>query len=434
MKEKGDLMTFRHYCLKCPVCGSLKDDNGSLLECEETHPPALLVSEYSSRQFDPDPAAPGIYRYRQWLPVNRSISGTSRTITYQSEKLSRLTGLPNLWISFNGYWPEKGVTLQTSTFKELEAYAVVSRLPENCQNVLVVASAGNTAAAFAWNCSQNGVPCLIILPVSGLERMRFAAPLDPCVKIVVLSGAADYYDAIRLANLLSAQEGFFAEGGVKNIARRDGLGTTLLSAVEVMGRLPDYYFQAIGSGSGAIAVHEAAKRLLLDGRFGQKLPQLMLSQNLPFAPIYRSWKEKQRTLLELSSDEAKAQIQQIAAQVLSNQKPPYSLAGGVFDVLTESRGDMLAAENTAVRAAMNLFQEAEGIDIDPAAGVTVATLLKAAQLGQIERNGKILLHITGGGWQRSCQERQLLPSEPVLTIDVQTVTLEQAQDQVLALW
>ncbi len=425
-------MSFGHYRLKCPVCGGVQADDGFLLECAEAHAPALLVSEYSSKRFEPDSAAPGIYRYHHWLPTRRMITGTSRTITYQSERLCHLTGLPHLWIAFNGYWPEKGVALQTATFKELEAYAVVSRLPEDCNGVLVVASAGNTAAAFAWNCSQNKIPCLIILPASGLSRMRFAAPLDPCVRIVVLSGAADYYDAIRLANCLAAQEGFLAEGGVKNIARRDGLGTTLLSAVEAVGKLPDYYFQAIGSGSGAIAVHEAARRLISDGRFGQKLPRLMLSQNLPFAPIYRSWKAKRRELIELSSEEAKAQIQQITAHVLSNQRPPYSVAGGVFDILTESQGDMLFAENAEVLEAIAIFKEAEGLDIEPAAGVAFATLLKAAHQERIDRRGFVLLHITGGGWQKSWQERSLFSVQVALTLDVQAMALEEARDQVLS--
>jgi cysteate synthase len=427
-------MSFRHYRLRCPVCGSMQDDDGYLLECgAEDHPPALLVSDYFSRRFAPDPSAEGVYRYRQWLPISRTIQGTSRTITYRSDALSRIARIPHLWIAFNGYWPEKGATLQTATFKELEAYAVLSRLPEDCKKVLVVASAGNTAAAFAWMCSQNKIPCLIVIPTSGMPSMQFAAPLDGCVKVVALSGSADYYDAIQFANRISSQEGFLAEGGVKNIARRDGLGTTLLAAVEVMGRLPGYYFQAIGSGSGAIAVHEAAKRLILDGRFGQKSPQQMLSQNLPFAPIHHSWKAGQRQLIELSSEEAKGQICQIVAHVLSNQKPPYSLVGGVFDLLTESRGDMLSAENAETLEAIEIFKEAEGITIHPAAGVALATLLKAARNGAIDQKQDVLLHITGG-WQRDGQNQQRVPVELALTVDLQEVALEKTLDQVLTLF
>ena len=49
-------------------------------------------------------------------------------------------------------------------------------------------------------------------------------------------------------------DGFIAEGGAKNVARRDGMGTTVLSAVTTIGEIPDAYFQAVGSGTGAIAI------------------------------------------------------------------------------------------------------------------------------------------------------------------------------------
>ena len=42
----------------------------------------------------------------------------------------------------------------------------------------------------------------------------------------------------------------------------------ILSAVTTIGRIPDYYFQAVGSGTGAIAAWEANMRLIEDGRFG----------------------------------------------------------------------------------------------------------------------------------------------------------------------
>src|SRR6185312_7203138 len=333
-------MTLRQYKLKCQVCHTEFDDDGFMLECRAEHESTFLVTEYTNKQFECNRHAEGIYRYRNWLPILRTLPGASGTVTYQSKRLSRIIGLPHLWIAYNGYWPEKGATFGTTTFKELEAYTVLSRIPEERDGVLVVASAGNTAAAFAHICSQSKFPCLIIIPASGLRRLQFREPLDPCVKVVSLVGFVDYYDAITLASHISKLDGFFPEGGAKNVARRDGLGTALLNAVETIGQLPDYYFQAIGSGAGGIAVHEAAKRLVNDGRFGQRCPRLMLSQNLPFAPMYFSWKAKQRGLINFDRDEGKKQIQQIAAHVLSNQQPPYSVRGGVFDVLNESQGDM----------------------------------------------------------------------------------------------
>ncbi len=423
-----------HYKLQCAVCDTELDDDSFVLACHLEHEPALLITQYSNRQFEPIAYAEDMTRYRSWLPWMSNRRGAGRTVTYRSERLNGICGLPNLWIAFNGYWPERGATLETATFKELEAYAVLSRLPEKPDCVLVVASAGNTAAAFAHLCSQNKLPCLIVIPASGLRRMMFSQPLDPCVKVVSVSGFSDYYDAITLAERISRRRGFFFEGGVRNVGRRDGIGTAMLNAVEAIGKLPDYYFQAIGSGTGGIAAHEAAKRLIVDGKFGRKLPRLMLSQNLPFAPMYHSWKSGRRELIEVEREVGKEQIRQIAAEVLSNQRPPYSVRGGVFDVLKESQGDMLAADNLATRRAMELFLESEGVDIDPAAGVALATLISAATTGQIERGAFILLHVTGGGWHKRASEKRLLAVGPDLQIEESEILAREAVEKVVGLF
>jgi cysteate synthase len=410
------------------------DDDGSRLSCSGQHLSSLLGTAYNSPCFEPEPRCDGIFRYRNWLPARRILPRAGGAITYQSERLCRISELPNLWLSFSGYWPERGATLETATFKELEAYAVLSRLPAEQGTVLVVASAGNTAAAFARLCSQYTVPCLIVIPCGGIGRMQFAEALDPCVKIVAIGGNADYYDAIVFAERLARLEGFVPEGGVKNVARRDGLGTTMLHAVETIGHLPDYYFQAIGSGSGGIAVHEAAKRLVGDGRYGRRVPRLMLSQNLPFVPIYRSWRMGQRELVCIDREEGKAQIREIMARVLSNFQPPYSVAGGVFDALTESGGDMLAVGNDEVRQAMALFWDAEGVDLDPAAAVALASLLATARTGRIDRRAHVLVNLTGGGWCRRHRERRVLPIQPCLTIDEQEIRTERSLERALALF
>ncbi len=403
----------RHYKIRCQSCNATFEDDGFILTCPAKHEEtALLITDYQAKRFEPDPSGKGIFRYHQWLPTNHFLSNSSQTITYQSQKICHRLGLPNLWIAFNGYWAEKGAMLETATFKELEAYAVLSRLPDRHPRALVIASAGNTAAAFAHVCSENQIPCLLIVPTSGLAKLTFRAPLDPCVKIVSLIDA-DYDAAIQLAAVLSHLDPFFLEGGVKNIGRRDGVGTTMLAAVETIGHLPDYYFQAIGSGAGAIAVHEAAKRLVCTGQFGQTLPRLMLSQNFPFMPIYHAWKSQQRQLIDDASN--KQNVKQIMASVLSNQRPPYAIKGGVYDVLKESQGDMFFADNQEAIQAMRLFQESEGVEIEPAAGVAFASLIKAARDDRIDRQASILLHITGGRC-RDYRDRTFYPVEPTIQL------------------
>ncbi len=238
------------------------------MECPGRHDPALLTTQYREKRFEPDMDADGLFRYRRWLPGTRVLTGAGSSVTYKSERLNRMLRLRNAWVVFSGYWPEKGAALGTPTFKDLEAWTVLARIPEEHDGVLVIASAGSTAAAFARACSLNEVPCLIVIPEAGLPNLRFPEPIDPCVKVVSLTGFADYSDAIALTERVSRLDGFFSGGGVKNVARRDGLGTTVLDAAETIGQIPDYYFQAIGSGAGAIAAYESAKRLVGDGRYG----------------------------------------------------------------------------------------------------------------------------------------------------------------------
>ena len=110
-------------------------------------------------------------------------------------------------------------------------------------------------------------------------------------------------------------------------------------------RFSDYYFQAVGSGTGAIAAWEANQRLIQDGRFGNHKMRLIVSQNIPFTPMYDAWKADSRAMLPLDDNLARIAANAIDAKVLSNRKPPYSICGGLYDALRDSEGTILCADN-----------------------------------------------------------------------------------------
>jgi cysteate synthase len=405
----------RHYSLICPLCGLRQADDGLMLSCSSDHAPVLLQTEYEEREFKPLPEVDGIFRYRPWLPVTRTFTGAGRTTVLRSERLSRFLGMPGLRIAFNGYWPEKGGFLETGTFKELEAYTVLGRLPEE-PTVLVVASAGNTAAAFATVCSRYAVPCLLIIPETGLSRLRLREPLHPRVRLVVVEDA-DYADAIALSEEVAKWPGFSLEGGVRNVARRDGLSTVMYAAVEETGELPEYYFQAVGSAAGAIAVHEAAKRVRqATSSRATAVPRLVLSQNSVFAPIHRAWQGRTRDFIP--ADDDRKSVRSAFADELTNRCPPYAVHSGVFDVLTESGGDVLTVDGTSAAAARAVFRDLESIDLEPAAAVAAASLFSAVKEGSVPRDASVLLNVTGGGRARLAEDHALQQAEPRLRVRV----------------
>ena len=196
------------------------------------------------------------------------------------------------------------------------------------------------------------------------------------------------------------------------MARRDGMATTVLSAVTTIGQIPDYYFQAVGSGTGAIAAWEANMRLIEDGSYGDKTMKLMVSQNAPFVPMYDAWRADSRAMLPYDADKARRDVMIIDAKVLSNRKPPYGIKGGLYDALKATDGEILVATNAQARKAAKLFEELEGVDIHPAAAVATATLIKAAQDGKIDPEAIVMLNITGAGEERFKSEHEIYTLEP----------------------
>ena len=305
----------------------------------------------------------------------------------------------------------------TCSFKETEAYSVCGRLPENNDRILVVASAGNTARAFAKVCSDNNIPLLLSIPEDNISALWFDKPLNDCVKIIASPKGSDYYDAISLSDIACKCDMFMAEGGAKNVARRDGMATTLLSAVEAIGRIPDAYFQAIGSGTGTIAVWENNLRLIEDGRYGSHKMRLYPSQNAPFTIMYDSWKIHSRELVHMTPEEARQAASVIDAKVLSNRKPPYSLAGGLFDAMEDAGGDIYKVDNEQLRLWKDKFLKLEGIDIHNAAAVAVASLVQAVEEGTVKKDEVVMLNITGGGEELAKSEISVVYAKPHLVID-----------------
>jgi cysteate synthase len=405
----------RHYWLECLDRHETVEetDRGFALGNPAATHPALLRAIYDEKGFRVRDGEPGIFRYRGWLPVRRALAGSGRPVAYHAEGLGSHLGLERLYVVFSGYWPERGAYLETCSFKELEALSVLARVPDGEPRSLVVASAGNTGRAFLQIASIHGIDVTVVVPERSLPAIWTTVERSPRVRLVALAAPSDYLDAIGLADLVAAQPGFYPEGGAKNVARRDGMGTTLLAAAEALGDIPAHYVQAVGSGTGGIGAWEMAERLRAAG-FGSRKCRLHLVQNEPFTPMVDAWRAGSREIASGDVEGARRRIDALHAPVLSNRKPPYGIVGGVFDVLTESGGSMYAVSREDALAAGALFDRLEGCDLEPAAEVALAGLIRAVREERIGRSESVALNLTGGGQRRLDAEGRRRQAAPDL--------------------
>lgn len=408
------------YDLVCAGCSSVYTVDR--LKCSNDS--ALLQAKYRKKQLVLKDV-PGMGKFHDWLPVGEIMTTDSGPVTYRSTELAAELGLNNLYISFNGYWPEKGAYIKTCSFKELEAFPTMAKTGRSKRS-LVLASAGNTARAFSHVSAITGSEVYIVVPSSGMSRMWLPEKPTDSIHIIQMGSNCDYTDSIHLAERIAALPGMQAEGGARNVARRDGMGTVMLDAAFTMKCMPDHYFQAIGSGTGGIAAWEASMRLRDDGRFPGGLPQLHLSQNLPFAPMFNAWKAGRREIIrDIDMPDPKKLINEMYADILSNREPPYSVAGGVYDALCSTNGTMYGISNNEAKKAQQLFERYEGIDIFAPAGVAVAALIEAVNEHKVDAEDYIVLNITGGGVKRLEQDYTLSKIEPESIVENANVPLEE---------
>ena len=78
---------------------------------------------------------------------------------------------------------------------------------------------------------------------------------------------------------------------------------------------------------------------------------------------------------------------------------------------------MYGITNREAAEAQKLFLETEGIDIEPEAGIALASLIQAVEKDIVGENDFILLNITGGGRKRAEEDMEMFSLMPDASFD-----------------
>ena len=396
--------TFVKYQLKCLLSEELIDDQYTLHHADG----ALLRTVYNSK-LSIDDRKVGLAKFQSWLPYEGESNNHTGTITYKSIQLQETLGMSDLWITFHGYWPEKGGMCPTGSFKDMEAVPTIMRLKEKGCKGVICASAGNTARAFSYFCGLENFPVIVVVGKDHAKRIYLPENHPTSVKLIVIEDG-DYYDAkIFSKKIHQFLDSWQMEGGIHNVARRDGIGSLILDAAFTIGKLPVHYFQGIGGGPGPVGVHEMATRLIEAEIFEGPVPRQHVSQNKEHCPIHNAWQAKRAHLVESDFPDKEVEV---FSDYLLNKAPAYEIKGGVYDTLVESNGQTYIVSKEDAQKAKDMFESIEGIDIMSPGAVALASLIQSIDNGEIDPNDCTVLNISGGGIERMKSEMKTIPVTP----------------------
>jgi threonine synthase len=336
-------------------------------------PPAATADELK-RRIQAGPHT--LWRYADFLPLEgapRSALPTGWTPLVRADRLARRLGLGELWIKNETANP-------THSFKDRVVAVALARAVELGFDTLACASTGNLANAVSAHAAAAGLPAYVLIPAD-LEQEKVLATGSYGAQIVAVRG--NYDDVNRLCTEVSGERPSWA---FVNVNLRpyyaEGSKTLAFETAEQLGwELPDRVVGPIASGSQFTKIARGFDELRDAGLVEGRRPVMNGS---PVAQAFAA-----------GVDVCRPVKPDTIAKSLAIGNPadgPYAI-----ELARATGGGIDAVDDDEIRAGIRLLAETTGIFTETAGGVTIATLAKLAERGDIDASERVVAYVTGDG-------------------------------------
>jgi threonine synthase len=331
-----------------------------------------------------------IWRYADFLPVaappGPSTRATSRaglpagcTPLVKADRLADRLGLREVWVKNDAANP-------THSFKDRVVAVAAQRARELGFDTLACASTGNLANAVAAVGAALGIETYVFIPAD-LEEQKILATGVYGTNLVKVKG--NYDDVNRLCTELSGEHETWA---FVNVNLRpyyaEGSKTLAYEIAEQLGfQTPDRIVAPIASGSLYTKIAKGFDEWRELGLISGDLPAMNGAQAVGCSPVAQAY--------EAGHDVCRPVKPDTIAKSLAIGNPadgPYAL-----ELARRSGGGIDAVTDDEIRAGIRLLAETTGVFTETAGGVTTAVLAKLAERGDIGRDERVVLVITGDG-------------------------------------
>jgi threonine synthase len=371
--------------LKCKECEA-SYELGAAFFCESCFGPLEVRYDFSGLDAEEarrkiSAGSRGIWRYSDFLPFDGRPGDPLEpglTPLVRADRLAERLGLGEVWIKNDAANP-------THSFKDRVVAVAVAKAKELGFETVACASTGNLANAVAAHSAAAGLDSYVFVP-SDLEEQKLLATGIYGTKLVGVRG--NYDDVNRLCTEL-AQERPWAFVNV-NLRPYYAEGSKTLSyeTIEQLGwELPNRIVGPIASGSMFTKLGRGISEWLELGLVEGELPTFCGAQAEGCSPVATAFAD--------GTSVCKPQKPETIAKSLAIGDPadgPYAL-----DLARGTGGSIDSVDDDEIRAGIRLLAETTGIFTETAGGVTVGVLAKLAERGDISRDERVVVYITGEG-------------------------------------
>jgi threonine synthase len=382
--------------LTCRECGTAYPLDASYV-CGRCFGPLEVRYEHGDIAADPGAlrrriqgGPQNIWRYADFLPLAGGPPGPSArnssrvglpagcTPLIRADRLAERLGLREVWVKNDAANP-------THSFKDRVVSVATARARELGFEVLACASTGNLANSVAAHAAALGMASYVFIP-HDLEEQKVLATGVYGTNLVKVRG--NYDDVNRLCTELSGER----DWAFVNVNLRpyyaEGSKTLAYEISEQLGwRTPDRVVAPIASGSLFTKIAKGFEEWSELGLIEGGAPAMSGAQADGCSPVAQAY--------AAGHDVCRPVKPSTIAKSLAIGNPadgPYAL-----ELARRSGGGIDSVSDDEIRAGIRLLAETTGVFTETAGGTTTAVLAKLAERGDIARDERVVLVITGEG-------------------------------------
>jgi threonine synthase len=393
---------------RCVGCGKVYEDDVRSYVCTRCSNLLELVkdSPVSRTGLYGESTQPGIWRYREALPIEPGVKAVSlsegHTPLVSADRIGAKFGLRGLHVKNEGQNP-------SGSFKDRGMTVAVTRAVRGGSKLLICASTGNTAASMAAYAARAGVTAMVTVPAGKVASGKLAQVYAYGAKIIRVEG--DFDAALSITLKVAAEIKELSVMNSVNPYRIEGQKTNAYEIFEQLGfKVPDYVVLPVGNAGNISAIWKGFKELKEWGISGS-LPKMVAVQAAGAQPIVEAFQSGRDSVIAV-------QPKTIASAINIGNPASWKKA---LAAIRDSKGTALAVTDEETIAARMDLASSEGIFVEPASAVPIAAVKKL--MGKIEKDATVVCVCTGNGLKDQESVKVQLDSTPLIASAEQIVGL-----------
>ncbi len=379
-------MTMDHITgLSCMRCGREFPSSYSDYTCSDCGVDGILDVHYDyekigSRTNRDGLQGAGMWRYLPLLPLDDSQAPPPLTVggtpLYAPERLRRETGHPSVYIKDDGRNP-------TGSLKDRASVVGLARARQEGAEAITAASTGNAACSIAGLTAPAGIPCNIFVPERA-PRAKVAQLLVYGARVFQVQGT--YEQCFDLSVEASRRWGWYNRNCGYNPCLVEGKKTVAYEIAEELNwQAPDRVYVSVGDGCIVSGVYKGFYDLMQLGWI-DTMPHLVAVQAAGASPVV--------TAFETGSEIVPVEPHTLADSIACGT-PRNGLKA--LRALRESKGAAVSVTDEEILNSMSRLAVGSGVFGEPAGVTAYAGFLKQWEAGQVDRDERVVVLITGNG-------------------------------------